>query len=503
MSDSRQILPARPAKLHLMQLDLEHMHRACEAKDSRFDGWFFAGITSTGIYCRPSCPARTPKRENRRFFPTAAAAQTAGFRACKRCRPDASPGSPEWDTRADLVGRLMRLIGDGVVDREGVTGLASRVGFSERHVHRCLVDAVGAGPLALARAQRAQAARILIETTDLPMAPLALAAGFASVRQFNDTVREVFATTPSELRRRGRPGPADGLTLRLPYRAPLEAEELIAFLGARAVPGVEEVVDGAYRRSLRLPHAPGIVELRPVEGHIRATLHLDDLRDLGPAVQRCRRLFDLDSDPLAIAEHLASDPLIGSLVRAAPGRRVPGHVDAHEQAVRAVLGQQVSLGGAATLAGRLVRTHGETLARPIGTVTHLFPTAEALASADIAGMPATRAAAVKTMAAALASGDIDLGAGADRAEAQRRLMALPGIGPWTVSYIAMRALRDPDAFLASDLGIRHALERLGQDASPRAALRLAERWRPYRAAASQHLWSILTKPATPSVELAA
>ncbi len=491
-----------------MQLDLGHMHQACEAKDARFDGWFFAGITSTGIYCRPSCPARTPKRENRRFFTTAAAAQSAGFRACKRCRPDASPGSPEWDARADLVGRLMRLIGDGVVDREGVAGLAWRVSFSERHVHRCLVDAVGAGPLALARAQRAQAARILIETTNLPMAPLALAAGFASVRQFNDTVREVFATTPSELRRKARRddangGTQSGIVLRLPYRAPLEADELIAFLGARAVPGVEEIDGRTYRRSLRLPHAPGIAELRPAEGHVRATLHLDDLRDLGPAVQRCRRLLDLVSDPLAISEHLASDPLIGSLVRAAPGRRVPGHVDAHEQAVRAVLGQQVSLGGAATLAGRLVRAHGETLARPIGAVTHLFPTSKALAKADIAGMPATRAAAVRTMAAALASGEIDLGAGADRAEAQRRLMALPGIGPWTVSYIAMRALRDPDAFLASDLGIRHALERLGQDPSPKGALKLAERWRPYRAAASQHLWSTLTKPATRSVELAA
>src|SRR4051812_21741675 len=244
-----------------MQLDTEHCHQAFESKDARFDGWFFAGVSSTGIYCRPSCPARTPKRENRRYFLTAAAAQAAGFRACKRCRPDASPGSPEWDTRADLVGRLMRLIGDGVVDREGVTGLAARVGFSERHVHRCLVDAVGAGPLALARAQRAQAARILLETTDLHMAPLALAAGFASIRQFNDTVREVFASTPSELRRRARRGgggPADGIVLRLPYRAPLEAEELIAFLGARAIPGVEEIVDGAYRRSLSLPHGAGV-----------------------------------------------------------------------------------------------------------------------------------------------------------------------------------------------------------------------------------------------------
>jgi len=482
-----------------MQLDAEHCHRAFETKDARFDGWFFAGVSSTGIYCRPSCPARTPKRENRRYFLTAAAAQAAGFRACKRCRPDASPGSPEWDTRADLVGRLMRLIGDGVVDREGVRGLASRVGFSERHVHRCLVDAVGAGPLALARAQRAQAARILLETTDLPMAPLALAAGFSSVRQFNHTVREVFATTPSELRRRRKAHTADGITLRLPYRAPFEAADLIAFLGVRAVPGIEELVDGCYRRSLRLPHGAGIVELRPATGHVEATLHLDDLRDLGPAVQRCRRLLDLDSDPQTIADHLSRDPLIGHLVQAAPGRRVPGHVDADELAMRAVLGQQVSLAGAATLAARLTRAHGEPLARPLGGITHLFPTAEALATADITGMPASRVRAIK----ALATSGIDLGAGADRDKAQQQLLALPGVGPWTVSYIAMRALRDPDAFLPTDLGIRKALELLGQDASTAGALKLAERWRPYRAAASQHLWSMLTKPLSANVPLAA
>ncbi|HEY1594683.1 MAG TPA: AlkA N-terminal domain-containing protein [Thermoleophilaceae bacterium] len=494
-----------------MHLDVEHCHQAFEAKDPRFDGWVFAGITSTGIYCRPSCPARTPKRENRRFFATAAAAQTAGFRACKRCRPDASPGSPEWDARADLVGRLMRLIGDGAVDREGVRGLAGQVGFSERHVHRCLVDAVGAGPLALARAQRAQAARILLETTDLKMAPLALAAGFASVRQFNDTIREVFASTPSELRKRakrgdGTRGATTGIALRLPYRAPLEAGELVAFLGARAVPGVEELAGDTYRRSLRLPHGQGVAELTPAAGHIRATLHLDDLRDLGPAVQRCRRLLDLDADPQTIAEQLESDPLIGGLVREAPGRRVPGHVDAHELAVRAVLGQQVSLAGAATLAGRLAHAHGEPLENPIGNVTHLFPSATTLATADIAngtGMPASRGRAIQTLARALANRDIDLGAGADRSKAQQQLLALPGIGPWTVSYIAMRALRDPDAFLPTDLGIKHALDQLGQDSSPAGALKLAERWRPYRAAASQHLWGLLTKQATPSVQLAA
>jgi AraC family transcriptional regulator of adaptative response / DNA-3-methyladenine glycosylase II len=321
----------------------------------------------------------------------------------------------------------------------------------------------------------------------------------------------VFASTPSELRSRaqrgdGKKGATTGIALRLPYRAPLEAGELIAFLGARAVPGVEELAGNTYRRSLSLPHGQGVAELTPADGHISATLHLDDLRDLGPAVQRCRRLLDLDSDPLTIAEQLDSDPLIGPLVREAPGRRVPGHVDAHELAVRAVLGQQVSLAGAATLAGRLVQVYGEPLTEPIGGVTHLFPSAAALATADIAngtGMPASRGRAIQTLATALANGAIDLGAGADRASAQQQLLALPGVGPWTVSYIAMRALRDPDAFLPTDLGIKHALERLGEDSSPAGALKLAERWRPYRAAASQHLWGLLTKQATPSVQLAA
>src|SRR3954451_4552457 len=378
-----------------MPFHADRLWHAVEHRDPRFDGWVFTGVTSTGIYCKPSCPARTPMREHVRFFPTAAAAQAAGFRACKRCRPDATPGSPEWDLRADLVGRAMRLVADGIVDREGVTGVAARLGYSERHVHRTLVAVVGAGPLALARAQRAQNARVLLETTDLPITDVAFAAGFESLRQFNATIREVFALAPRDLRRRARREPDGGaLTLRLPYRAPLEAAELIAFLARRAVPGVEEVVDGAYRRSLRLPHAAGIVELAPATGHtgranevrvngstksIRGRFWLEDLRDLGPAVQRCRVLLDLDSDPQAVAEALDGDALLGPLVRAAPGRRVPGHVDGHELAIRAVLGQQVSVAGASTLAGRLVAELGEPLARPLGMVTHLFPSADALA----------------------------------------------------------------------------------------------------------------------------
>jgi AraC family transcriptional regulator of adaptative response / DNA-3-methyladenine glycosylase II len=482
-----------------MLMDTERLWSAVEAGDPRFDGWFFVGVRTTGIYCRPSCPARTPKHDNVRLFPTAAAAQAAGLRACMRCRPDATPGSPEWDTRADLVGRAMRLIADGVVDRDGVEGLARRLGYASRHVHRQLIAVVGAGPLALARAQRAQTARILLETTSLPMAEVAFAAGFRSLRQFNDTVREVFAMTPTALRAKAvRQSPAEtrapaAITLRLPYRTPFAAADAITFLSLRAVPGVEEVSGGVYRRSLRLPHGSGIVELEPGHGHIRASFALSDLRDLAAAVQRSRALLDLDSDPHAIVSALGADPLIGHLVRGNPGRRLIGHVDGHELAVRAVLGQQVSVGGARTLAARIVARAGEPLERSAGTVTHLFPAPAAILAlpARELSLPAPRARALHALSGAVARGELVLDPGADRHEMRARLLGLPGVGPWTVEYIAMRALRDPDAFLPSDLGVRHALGLLGAEATAAAAAGQAERWRPYRAYAVAHLWAYL------------
>jgi AraC family transcriptional regulator of adaptative response / DNA-3-methyladenine glycosylase II len=481
--------------------DSDRFWQAIEAVDPRFDGWVFCGVKTTGIYCRPSCPARTPKRENVRFFASAAAAQAAGFRACKRCRPDATPGSPEWDVRADLVGRAMRLIADGVVDREGVGGLARRLGYTERHVYRQLLATVGAGPLALARAQRAQTARILLETTTLPITGIAFASGFQSVRQFNATIQEVFAMTPSALRARvrqeGRSQDSGSLSLRLPYRAPLDADGLIAFLGMRVAPGIEEVIDGAYRRSLRLPHGMGAVELRPADGYVHARYWLADLRDLGAAMYRSRVLLDLDSDPHAVSDALGDDSLLGAMIRNSPGRRVAGHVDPHELAVRAVLGQQVSLRGASTLAGRLIDAHGGQLERPIGAVTHVFPAVETLAAADLGriGMPSARVRGLSALVTALADGRIVLDGGSDRVDTRRQLLALPGIGPWTVEYIAMRALRDPDAFMPSDLGVRHALEQLGQDGAPTAAAAISERWRPYRAYAVQHLWASLAAAA--------
>ena len=447
----------------------ERCYQALKSRDPRFDGWFFTAVRTTGVYCRPSCPAITPKQTNITFYPTAAACQRAGYRACKRCRPDATPGSPEWDSRADLTARAMRLIADGVVDREGVGGLASRLSYSTRQVERLLMAEVGAGPLGLARAQRAQAARVLIETTGMPMAQVAFAAGFASVRQFNDTVQAVFAVSASELRRKaGPPVPAPGqtLTLRLPFRAPLCVDNLFGHLAATAVPGVEEMRDGAYRRTLRLPHGVGLVALRPAEDCIWATLSLADLRDLTSAVARCRRLLDLDADPVATDERLCEDPALARLVRSAPGRRVPRTVDEPEMAVRAVIGQQVSTAAARTHAGRLATAYGQPVNDPAGGLSRTFPSAIALAEALsataqpgrvvlLAG-PRSRQATLAGLVDALADGKVDLGPGGDWEEARAQLGQLAGVGPWTVEIIAMRALGDPDAFPLTDLGVRRA-----------------------------------------------
>ncbi|MGW0560635.1 AlkA N-terminal domain-containing protein [Streptomyces sp. NPDC003016] len=476
-----------------MHTDTERCVRAVRSKDSRFDGWFFTAVLTTRIYCRPSCPVVPPKAENMAFYPSAAACQQAGFRACKRCRPDTSPGSPESNARADAVARAVRLIGDGVVDREGVPGLAARLGYSTRQIERQLLAELGAGPLALARAQRAQTARLLIETTPLPMADAAFAAGFSSVRTFNDTVREVFALSPSELRARGRKAPQTpgALSLRLPFRAPLNPTNLFGHLAATAVPGVEEWRGGAYRRTLALPYGHGIVTLTPHPDHIGCLLSLTDLRDLTIAISRCRRLLDLDADPVAIDDQLRTDPLLAPLVDKAPGRRVPRTTDAAEFAVRAVLGQQVSTAAARTHAARLVTAHGTPVDDPAGGLTHLFPDPAALAGLDPGSLalPRSRRTTLTTLVSSLADGTLKLGIDSDWEQARAQLVALPGFGPWTVEMIAMRALGDPDAFLPTDLGIRRAARKLGLPSTPAAFTARAAAWRPWRAYAVQYLWA--------------
>lgn len=482
--------------------DFERCYRAVQSKDARFDGWFVIAVLTTRIYCRPSCPVRPPFARNVRFLPTAAAAQRAGFRACKRCRPDASPGSPEWNVRGDVVARAMRLIADGTVDREGVGGLAAHVGYTTRQLERLLQTEVGAGPLALARAQRTQTARVLIETTDLPFGDVAFAAGYSSIRQFNDTVRLVFETTPTALRKRAairfgslKPGAASPgtLSLRLPVRTPFAYEGAFGHLAAGAVPGCEEVRDGTYRRSLRLPSGSAVVSLTPAVDHVRCLLVLDDFRDLTTAIARCRRLLDLDADPEAVVEALTADPDLAPVVRKAPGQRIPRTVDEAELAVRAVLGQQVSTKAARTHLARLVAAYGQPIHDPEGTLTHTFPSVEQLTEIDPIhlAVPEARRRTVCALVAGLADGSVGLDAGCDWESARRQLLNLPGVGPWTAEVIAMRGLGDPDAFPASDLGLRLAARQLGLPTGQRTLVEHSVRWRPWRSYAVQHLWTTL------------
>jgi AraC family transcriptional regulator of adaptative response / DNA-3-methyladenine glycosylase II len=485
-----------------MHTDTEACYRAVKSRDRRFDGVFVTAVHTTGIYCRPSCPARTPGFANVSFFPTSAAAQGAGFRACKRCLPDATPGSPEWDLRADVAGRAMRLTADGLVDREGVPGLAARLGYSPRQLGRILTAELGAGPLALARARRAQIARVLIETTGLSLADVAFAAGFASVRQFNDTIREVYAASPTELRGRRNQGDvvAGEIRLRLAVRTPFAGRALLSFLTTRAVSGIESAGPDWYARSLALPHGPGTVRLTLVDAvepgqvvQVPATFRLSDVRDVSAAVERVRRLLDADCDPVAVDEALSADRTLAPLVRTVPGLRVPGHVDGLELAVRAVLGQQVTVSAARTLAARLVAGHGEPLPPALvhDGLTHLFPAAEVVATTAMTGTPAARARTIAGVASAIASGDVRLDRSAERDDVRRALLAVPGIGPWTAGYIAMRALADPDVFLPTDAGVKAALRGLDAAPDPEAC---HEAWRPWRSYALMHLWGSLGGP---------
>lgn len=496
------VLSARGCKSGSVHDDFDRCYRAVQSKDARFDGWFVTAVLTTRIYCRPSCPVRPPFARNVRFYPTAAAAQRAGFRACKRCRPDASPGSPEWNVRGDVVARTMRLIADGTVDREGVGGLAAHLGYTTRQLERLLQAEVGAGPLALARAQRAQTARVLIETTDLPFGDVAFAAGFSSIRQFNDTVRSVFEVTPSALRGRAAARPASGgnspgtVCLRLPVRTPFSYQGVFGHLAAGVVPGCEEVRGGAYRRSLRLPFGNAIVTLDPAADHVRCVLVLDDFRDLTTAIARCRRLLDLDADPEAVDEALGGDAELRPVVAKAPGQRIPRTVDEAELAVRAVLGQQVSTRAASTHAGRLVAAYGQPVDDAEGSLTRTFPSVEELADIDPVhlAVPKARQRTLGALVAGLADGSIVLDTGSDWDSARKQLLALPGVGPWTAEVIAMRGLGDPDAFPASDLGLRLAAKQLGLPADERSLVERSARWRPWRSYATQYLWTTLEHP---------
>ena len=497
-------------------LDFEVCYRAVVARDARFDGRFFTGVASTGVYCRPICPARTPARRNMRFFAHAGAAEAAGFRACRRCRPEASPGSPDWNARADLVARAVRLIADGYADEHGVSGLARRLAITDRHLRRLLLAELGTTPLALARTARLQTARRLLAETGMPVTEIAFASGFSSVRQFNASFQEAYGRPPSALRSRA-PRPRHGetvtggtwLTLRLACREPFDGQALLRYLAARAIPGVEEVAHGRYTRTVRVPGGSGVIELMPPPAapsggaHVLLRARVAGLRGVSQVVSRCRRLLDLDADPQAIAAALASDEALAPLVAARPGMRVPGAYDGFELAVRAVLGQQISVPAASTLAGRLAARHGTPM-DPAGRVTGaaeparppavLFPRPGDLADADLSGLGLTtrRQVTLRALAAACADGRLNLDPGTDPEETSAGLAELPGVGPWTVAYILMRAAHDPDAFPGSDLGLRRAMERLG------CAPESPDRWRPWRAYAALHLWASLAGPSPPA-----
>lgn len=495
------------AKLGLKSspLDPQASYRAVASRDRRFDGLFFTAVHTTGIYCRPSCPARTPAEANVSFHRTAAAAQTAGFRACKRCLPDETPGSPAWDIAADTAGRAMRLICDGVVDRDGVGGLASRLGYTTRHLTRLLGNELGAGPLALARARRAQSARVLITTTDLDLGDVAFAAGFSSVRSFNETFKRVYDATPSELRGRSTHARVGGdtsahppLSLKLGLRAPFAARQWLQFQELHAVAGVERVTENAYARTLRLPYGIGAVQIELPEaespGYALATFWLSDLRDTSAAVERARRLLDADCDPVAVAEHLGEDPLLGPALRRWPGLRMTGCVDGAEMAIRTVIGQQVSLVGLRTLLGRMAKTFGTPLAEGdpgshLG-LNALFPEPAAFASceAEDLPMPRARGRALIGLCRELAAGNILLDQGTDREEVRRSLLAITGIGEWTASYLAQRALGHPDVMLSTDLVARRAFKALGED--PDQLAEHSERWSPWRSYAQLYLWQV-------------
>ncbi len=479
-------------------LEFERCYRAVTTRDARFDGQFVTAVRTTGIYCRPSCPAITPKRANVTFLPTAAAAQQSGFRACRRCLPDAAPGSPLWNTRADLAARAMRLIADGVIERGGVPALAGSLGYSQRQLTRVLTTELGAGPLALARAHRAHTARLLIQTTRMPMSDVAFAAGFASIRQFNDTVREVFAVSPTVLREESRrlrgdtlPATNGVLTLRLPYREPLDAGWLTWFLSSHAVPGLDSWEDGHYTRGLRTPHGHATVRLSVQPGHVRAGLSLHDMRDLAPTVARLRHLLDLDADPVGIDEALtAAGRESGRGPAFGPGIRVPGCIDGPELLLRTMIGQQISVAAAATHTARLVEALGEDIGGP---VPRLFPTPEAIAEhgAGVLTGPARRTASIVAAARALASGELSLHAGRTATDLRRDLLALDGVGPWTADYVTMRLLADPDVLMHTDLVVRRGATLLGIDLTDTA------RWSPWRSYLSMHLWkqALAARPA--------
>ncbi|MHA7299526.1 AlkA N-terminal domain-containing protein [Pseudarthrobacter sp. MDT3-1] len=487
-------------------MDFWQRYRAIDARDTRFDGQFYTAVRTTGIYCRPSCPARTPKAVNVTFYETSAAAHDAGYRACKRCLPEAVPGTPAWNIRQDLAGRAMRLINDGVINRDGVEGLAARLGYSSRQLNRILSHELGAGPLSLARASRAQTARTLLVSTAMKLADIAFASGFSSVRQFNDTMVEVFAMTPTTLRATARhhrsPAAATSLALSLPYRERFDPG-IFSFLAVRAIPGIEAGTPTSYARTLQLPHGDARFSVTYDDGApgrpLTLTIGAVDLRDLPALLSRVRRLFDLDADPIAIDSALSQEPRLATSVASAPGIRMPGALDPQELLIRAMIGQQITVAAARTALTQLAAA-GSPSAVPGEGLDRLFPTAAEIAEAGYPLLrgPQRRIDAIRSAASALAGGQLDFGYGDDLPGLSAKLIPLPGVGPWTVGYVAMRVLGAPDVFLANDAAVRNGIRALAPaltnqngggvkapGVTPSPDFREVSPWRSY---ATMHLW---------------
>jgi AraC family transcriptional regulator, regulatory protein of adaptative response / DNA-3-methyladenine glycosylase II len=471
-------------------------YRALSTRDARFDGRLFVGVTSTGIYCRPICPARTPRPEHCRFFPSAAAAQEAGFRPCLRCRPELSPDAAAWRGTSNTVSRALALIAAGALDggEPGVAALAERLGMGERQLRRLFDQHLGVPPIAVAQTRRVLFAKQLIQETSLPMVEIAEASGFGSVRRFNDAFHRLYRRSPRELRLTKRAAPS-AVTLRLGYRPPYDWDAMLWFLAARAIDGVELVANGRYCRTIAIGDAAGSVEVAPGRNCLVATIRITHVGALLSIVARLRRLFDLDADVEAIGAHLRSDAGLAPLIARRPGLRAPGAWDGFELAVRAILGQQITVAAARRLAGRLAARAGARVTPEISghePLTRVFPTPAQLVAADLSyfGMPRARVQALQALARAAGADDKLLDPLGTSDAVVERLLALPGFGPWSAQYWALRVLRDSDAFPAGDVALlRSPAVANGARLSPEALLERAEAWRPWRAYAAQHLWT--------------
>jgi AraC family transcriptional regulator, regulatory protein of adaptative response / DNA-3-methyladenine glycosylase II len=492
MSENGQPFSAQSDILPLVKLDPKICARARRTRDPRFDGRFFIGVLTTGIYCRPICPARPPKEENVRYFPTAAAAAEAGLRPCLRCRPECSPGTPAWLGTSATVSRALRLISESALEDAGMDALAARLGIGSRHMRRLFLKHLGASPIAVAQTRRLHFAKKLIDETRLRMRDVALASGYGSIRRFNATFLKTYARTPTHLRKASRKThalPDSEYRFLLRFRPPFCWTAMLEFLAPRAIPGVEVVQGGSYRRVFSLNNHVGSIKasLDNASESIVFSIHYPQPQSLFLIVERARNLFDLAADPHEIAAHLRRDPLLARRVAARPGVRVPGSWDGFELAIRAILGQQVTVQGATTLAGRLVRAFGVLIENANGSgLIHLFPSPEILAEADLRkiGLPGARARSIQGLAQAVRDGKIAFSGVANVSEFLQQFRELPGIGEWTAEYVAMRALNEPDAFPASDLGLLRA----SGLHDPRKLQARAEAWRPWRAYAAMYLW---------------